>query len=83
MKKYSKIEINGMQFLYSVCRIKSEDIPQGYFKYSVRQADFGGDLATIEPRVLVNHEMDILSPVELDFGEDGYIEITDWNFIND
>ena len=82
MKKYNKIEINGMEFLYSICRIKREDIPEGWFKYSVRQADLGGDLATIEPRVLVNHEMDLLSKVELDFGEDGYIEIEDYNFID-
>lgn len=84
MEKYGKIEINGMQFLYSysATRIKQSDIPNGYYKYSVRQADFGGDLATIEKRVLVNHEMDILSPFELDLGEDGYIEIENWNFIN-
>lgn len=52
------------------------------FRYSVRQADCGGDLATIEPSMLVNHEMDLLSEVELDFGEDGYIEIEDYRFID-
>lgn len=82
MKKYSKIEINGMEFLYSVCRIKRAEIPEGMFRYSVRQADCGGDLATIEPSVLVNHEMDLLSEVELDFGEDGYIEIENYRFID-
>lgn len=82
MKKYNKIEINGIEFLYSYRRIKSEDIPEGMYRYSVRHADFGDDLATIEPSVLVNHEMDLLSKVELDFGEYGYIEIENYRFID-
>ena len=71
-----------MPFLYSVTRIKKEDIPQGYFKYSVRMSDDGKDLATIDPSVIVNHEMDLLSEFELDFGELGYIDIYEWNFKN-
>lgn len=82
MKKYGKIEINGIEFLYSYRRIKSEDIPEGMYRYSVRHADFGDDLATIEPRVWVNHEMDLLSKVELDFGIAGYIEIEDYTYID-
>lgn len=81
MKKYGKIEINGIEFLYSYRRIKREDIPEGMYRYSVRHTDSGDDLATIEPRVLVNHEMDLLSKVELDFGINGYIEIEDYTYI--
>lgn len=45
-------------------------------------SDDGSDLATIEPRVLVNHEMDLLSDFELDFGELGYIDIYEWRFVD-
>lgn len=77
--KYGKIIINGMEFLYDCCRIKQEDVPQGYHKYSVRFTDDNEDYATIERRVIVNHAIDILSPKELEMGDNG-IEIKDWTF---
>lgn len=77
----NKIKINGIEFYYSQKRIKSEDIPNGYYKYAVRWADDYKDLGTIEPAVWVNHEMDLLTTTPLDFGILGYIEINEWDFV--
>lgn len=75
----NKIIINGMEFLYSDSRIPDKDIPAGMFRYSVRSADGDyGEPGTIEKKVLVNFEMDILSDKELDFKGKDYIPVEWW-----
>lgn len=52
----------SFQAIYSPARIA--EIPQGYIKRSIRGDDETWEDATIEQRVLVNHNADILIPIK-------------------
>jgi hypothetical protein len=69
---------------YSDVRLNPEQVPHGYYRYSIRETDGGsGEPATIERHVLVNHLMDILTTENLDSlieKNDGYLNISDYDY---
>lgn len=65
---------------FSDIRIKKQDIPEGYNRYSIRHADDDWvEPATLEPGVIVNHMADILTKETINFGKYGYFEIESIN----
>ncbi|MFT8705445.1 MAG: LPD28 domain-containing protein [Bifidobacterium sp.] len=69
---------------YSDVRLNHEQVPHGYYRYSIRETDGGsGEPATIERHLLVNHLMDILTTENLDSlieEHDGYLNISDYDY---
>ncbi|MBC1982310.1 hypothetical protein IBB71_14280 [Listeria welshimeri] len=78
--KYNVIEINGNLYLWNSIRLRRESVPDNVHVYSVRESDIGYRLASIHQRVMVNHEMDILSINKIEGIENG-IEIKDWSYL--
>ncbi|MBC1608891.1 hypothetical protein HCJ12_14055 [Listeria welshimeri] len=78
--KYNVIEINGNLYLWNSIRLRRESVPDNVHVYSVRESDIGYRLASIHQRVMVNHEMDILSINKIEDIENG-IEIKDWSYL--
>lgn len=65
---------------FDCCRIPDDKVPEGYFRYSIREDDIEGEPATIEKYVGVNHFGDVILPKELSFGDKDYLELDglDW-----
>ena len=64
---------------YTCCRVKSEEVPAGMFKYDIREDDEGnGDMVSIEPFVWVNHHGTFITAMPIDC-KDG-IDISEWDF---
>lgn len=58
---------------------KEEYFNKGLYAYDLRDSDFGGDIATIEPRVIINRVGSIITNKKLDFSkEHDYIDYEDF-----
>lgn len=77
---FEVMNINDKEVLFTNLRIKREIIPEGLHAYDIRESDFGGEFATIEPRVIVNHAGTILSKSEIEMCPDGFVEIEEYGF---
>ena len=64
--------ING---LFVCVRVADEDVPDGMFKYDLREDDCLDCPATIEKRVLVNHYGTFITDEPIDFGGKDYLEL--------
>ena len=71
------VEVFGTPALYTIERLTAEAIPQGMYCYHLRENDNGNGFVTIEPSVAVNHGGTLITKTPLDFGEKGYIPLTD------
>lgn len=65
---------------YDYCgRMKSEDVPDGYHKYDMREDDdCSGQICGLANFVLVNHFDTFLTKEEIDCENE--IDVIDWNF---
>lgn len=75
--EYELIELFGKPALFSDSRLFDSNTPQGMYCYHFRTADYGYELCTVEPEVMVNHGGSVIMNEPLDFGKDGYIELPD------
>ncbi len=80
--EYQLIELFGSPALFTNERLTDADIPEGLYCYHLRTSDDGGRFGSIEPKVVVNHGGSIITSSPLDFGEAGYISLTDENYPN-
>ena len=71
-EKYDVVEVLGQTALFSNGRIAPEDLPDGLYKYDLREGD-SLPFATVEPNVTVNHAGTIITKEPINFGEQGYI----------
>ena len=71
-EKLEVIEILDRVALFSNGRIADNEVPDGLYKYDLRQSDDGDTFVTVEPCVKVNHGGTILLKEALDFNEDTY-----------
>ena len=87
-ERYDLIEICDQKALFSAGRIHDSDVPDGMYRYDLREGDgftttyFG----SIEPNVLCDHAGSIITNEPIDFGTDGYIEFdydTEPNFLGE
>ena len=73
---FDLIEIQGQKGLYTNWRLTSGEIPDGCYCYDFRMDD-GSPFGTLEPKVFVDFSGSVLVKEPIDFGEDGYITISD------
>lgn len=79
-ENFDVLSVNGKEVLFTCLRISRETIPEGLHAYDIRESDTGGEFATIEPRVIVNHAGTILSKEAIEMGPDGFVEIDEYGF---
>ena len=77
---FESMSINGTPALFTDMRIDREAVPEGLYAYDIRESDDGDRLATIEPKVVVNHGGTILTRKEFVMGEHGYLQIDGYGF---
>lgn len=75
---YEPVELLGKPALFTNARIDRDTIPSGLFACDIREGD-GGRAATAEKTVTVNHMGTVILAEPLDFGDNGYIDLTDEN----
>ncbi len=63
-------------YLFSNGKITASEIPKGLYCYDLRSDDDGNGFAAIEPHVAVNHAGSVITNSPIDFGEFGYISLT-------
>lgn len=64
--------INGM---FTCLRVDEDDVPEGMFKYDIRESDDLSLPAAIEKHVFVNHYGTFVTDTEIDFGGCDSLEI--------
>ncbi len=74
--EYDLISLFGKPALFTNERLTDADIPKGLFCYHFREGD-DGEFAAIEPKVTVNHAGTVITAEPIDFGEQGYIVLTE------
>lgn len=75
-KPFDVVELLGRTALFTSARVKPETLPDGLYKYDLREGE-SIYFASIEPSVVVNHAGTIITKDPIDFGEDGYIALDD------
>lgn len=78
---YEPMELLGVQGLFSNLRVENDSLPEGFYKYSIREGedDF---LSSVEKSVTVNHSGDFICKTPLDLGPDGYKSLEgDYSFL--
>lgn len=76
-RNFEVIELCGKSALFSNARLTDEDIPSELYCYHLRHSDSGNRFCTVEPHVGVNHGGSVILREPLDFGEQGYIALTE------
>ena len=77
---YQEMEILGVKGLFSNLRVERESLPEGFFKYSLREGE-EEYFSSIENHVLVNHSGDFICPKKLDLGSEDYWDLgEDYSF---
>ena len=82
-ERMQTVEFMGRRGLFSDTRLKKNEIPEGLYRYELRDGG-NGKFCTIEEKVSVNHAGTLLMKEPLDLGERGYIEldnVTGLNFL--
>ena len=74
--KFDVIEIQGQKGLFTNWRLNAREIPDGCYCYDLRSDD-GSPFGTLEPKVFVDYSGSVLVKEPIDFGEDGYLTISD------
>ena len=77
LEEYQRIELLGMPALFANDRLTDADVPQGLYCYHLRHGGEGGRFCSLEPKVVVNHGGSVLMKEPIDFGEQGYLPLTE------
>lgn len=75
--EYQVIELFGKPALFANERLTDADIPQGLYCYHLRRSDTDDGFASLEQSVTVNHGGSVVTNYPIDFGEKGYLELTE------
>lgn len=86
-ERYELIDVYGQRALFSDRHITDSDIPDGMYRYDLREGDgFQINFSSIEPSVSIDFAGSIITREPIDFGTDGYIELdceTEPNFLGE
>lgn len=82
-ESFETMTVNDIPVLFTYDRIERDAVPDGLFVYDIRESDDGDRMATVEPRVLVNHAGTIITRTEFLMEDWGGVEIEDYNFEGD
>lgn len=77
LEEYQRIELLGLPALFANDRLTDADVPQGLYCYHLRHSDEGSRFCSLEPKVVVNHGGSVLMKEPIDFGEQGYLPLTE------
>lgn len=63
---YQPFELFGIEGMFSNLRVESDSLPEGFYKYSIREGDDGEPFASVAKAVWVNHLGDFIckTPIE-------------------
>ena len=75
------VEFMDRKALFSDTRLKKNEIPEGLYRYELRDRG-DGEFCTVEKEVVVNHAGTLLMKEPLDLGESGYIELDEETGLN-
>ena len=75
-ERMEAVEFMGHKALFSDTRLAKSEIPEGLYRYELRDGG-DGELCSVEEKVTVNHAGTLLMKEPLDLGERGYIELDD------
>lgn len=69
-----------VQGYFDCCRIKREQVPEGYHKYDLRHSDDDdGEITEIQDTVVVNHFGTFVTKEVIDNAKDG-LPVEEWDF---
>ena len=74
---YEVIELLDRRMLFTDNRLSRDEIPIGLYAYDLRHTDDGEHFGALEPKVIVNHGGTVLTDEPIDFGDKGFIELTE------
>ena len=78
------VELFDRPMLFTCLRVDPKTVPKGYYRYEVREDDYGdGTPCQIAGNILVNHWGTLITHEPIDLGKDGYLNIdseNDWNY---
>ena len=75
-ERMQAVEFMGRRALFSDTRLQEDEIPEGLYRYELRDGG-DGEFCSVEEKVIVNHAGTLLMKEPLDLGERGYIELDD------
>lgn len=75
-ERMQAVEFMGCRALFSDTRLQEDEIPEGLYRYELRDGG-DGEFCSVEEKVIVNHAGTLLMKEPLDLGERGYIELDD------
>ena len=76
-EEYEVIELLDRRMLFADYRLEPDEIPVGLYAYALRMTDDGSGFGALEPSVSVNFGGTVLTDQPVDFGDTGYIELTE------
>lgn len=80
---YQSMELLGVKGLFTNLRVERESLPEGFYKYSLREGD-EDPFSSVKDDVFVNHMGDFICKEELDLnGQDEYDLFGDYSFTDD
>ena len=71
------IEFQDRTMLFTNDRLSRDEIPIGLYAYELRMTDDDERFGALEPSVSVNFGGTVLTDQPIDFGEAGYLELTE------
>ena len=80
-EKMQAVEFMDRKALFSDTRLKKNEIPEGLYRYELRDRG-DGEFCSVEKEVVVNHAGTLLMKEPLDLGENGYIELDNETGLN-
>ena len=76
-EEFEKIEIGNVEALFTNRRVSEGEIPEGLFRYDLRESDETGRFCAIEKRVIVNHGGTVIASKQILSNDTDIIAFTD------
>ena len=73
---YELMEMLGVEGAFTSLRIDPETLPEGFYKYSLRQGEVG-TFGQVSSGILIDHAGDFITKKPLDLGYEGFRDVTD------
>ncbi len=77
LEEFEKIEIDNTEALFTNRRVSESEIPNGLFRYDLRESDETGRFCAIEKNVAVNHGGSVITKAPILSNDTDMIEFTD------
>lgn len=77
LEEFEKIEIDDTEALFTNRRVSESEIPNGLFRYDLRESDETGRFRAIEKNVAVNHGGSVITKAPILSNDTDMIEFTD------